>query len=347
MAVRLPSESAATRPREGWIRFDITSFKEFMAAEALMTGPDENIRERLKALAAPMYWRNVLLFAIGRCFVEREHLLDNVVSICIGLDDETAAHGIVANGVAAAAAKAALWGSRLALDILSDGTARQNPEYEARLVRTALELVWLADPEAAARLAAVYHPDLSDLFRERIEDRLGQVEFMRQRGAWWLLMNLADRGVDWARETAEAGWPADLARREALLLLRGDGPWGPYSSSKLVQAIPYCDPATFRRALHRTRALEIETGQLPQWWSGAIGVVRSPLWGTQRVELAGRLPDDQIWLSVVPISGGKNSPDTLRLLPPDHHSAWAPFVAAARFIAAPSATMLAEQLEWL
>src|SRR5882724_10812973 len=73
------------RPTEGWIRFDLTPLKEFMAAEALMTGPDNEIRDRLKAVAPVAYWRNVLLFAVGKCFVEKEYLLDNVVSICEGL----------------------------------------------------------------------------------------------------------------------------------------------------------------------------------------------------------------------------------------------------------------------
>jgi len=62
------------RPTEGWIRFDLTPLKEFMAAEALMTGADNYIRERLKAVAPVAYWRNVLLFAVGKCFVEKEYL---------------------------------------------------------------------------------------------------------------------------------------------------------------------------------------------------------------------------------------------------------------------------------
>lgn len=96
------------RPTEGWVRFDITSFKEFMAAEALMNGPEEDIRERLAAIAPASYWRNVLLFAVGRCFVEREHMLGSVVSLCALLNQERSATTMLQGTTAGQASQAAL-----------------------------------------------------------------------------------------------------------------------------------------------------------------------------------------------------------------------------------------------
>ena len=107
------------RPRLGWVQFDITSFKEFMAAEAIMNGSDEDIRERMKIIAPSSYWRNVFQFAVGKCFIEREHLLDNLVSLCTSLNEDKACGEIVADPSAGRAAKVVLWGSRLALDIPS------------------------------------------------------------------------------------------------------------------------------------------------------------------------------------------------------------------------------------
>jgi hypothetical protein len=63
------------RPQEGSVKFDVASFKEFMAAEAIMDGSDDDIRRRLQLIAPASYWRNVFQFTVGKCFAEREYLL--------------------------------------------------------------------------------------------------------------------------------------------------------------------------------------------------------------------------------------------------------------------------------
>lgn len=188
------------RPRVGWVQFDIASFKEFMAAEALMNGSDESVRERLVAIASASYWRNVFLFTVGKCFLEREHLLDNLVSICMGLNENESCAEMMGSSVAGQAGHDVLLGSRLALDILTDGTARQHPGYELRFTRLALELLKQSDFSLAATLGSVYHVGLKSVYQEAIQDRLGQQSFEAQIGAWRLLANLADRGSAWAAE---------------------------------------------------------------------------------------------------------------------------------------------------
>ena len=115
-----------------------------------MNGSDEDIRQRMKVIAPASYWRNVFQFAVGKCFVEREHLLDNLVSLCSALNEETACEEIVLDKIAARASKAVLWGSRLALDILSDGTAEAIPGKEYLFGRIALQLIRFPDAEIAA-----------------------------------------------------------------------------------------------------------------------------------------------------------------------------------------------------
>jgi hypothetical protein len=77
-----------------------------MAAEALMTGPEADIRERLNAIAPASYWRNVLLFAVGKCFVEREHMLPGLVSLCALLNQERFATDILGSELAAQSSQA-------------------------------------------------------------------------------------------------------------------------------------------------------------------------------------------------------------------------------------------------
>ena len=279
------------RPRVGWIRFDITSFKEFMAAEALMTGPDEHVRERLKTVAPAAYWRNALLFAIGKCFIEEEYLLDNVVSVCEGLNDDKEASELFSNETAGAASEVVLWGSRLALDILVEGTARQNPAYESRLARIALKLVRVSDPEAAVRLATIHHSGLKKVFQEVIEDRFGQSEFSRQRGAWLLLMSLADRNVDWAEQILERQWPSEPAKQQALLLSRGNSPMQLWSIAKLVEVLPHCDPVSIIQSLRRSgdRLSRIKPKRRPDWWKAVTSIVMDTYWQPHRRKKLGKL----------------------------------------------------------
>jgi len=74
-------------PREGKIGFEIRSLQEFMAAQWLMNGSDEAIRRRLRAIAPAAHWRNVFLFAAGRCFYEKQHLRDSLLAICHELNE--------------------------------------------------------------------------------------------------------------------------------------------------------------------------------------------------------------------------------------------------------------------
>ncbi|MBT8421381.1 MAG: hypothetical protein KJO08_11065, partial [Gammaproteobacteria bacterium] len=69
-------------PREGVIGFEIRSLQEFMAAQWLMNGSDDEIRQRLRAIAPSTHWRNVFLFATGRCFHDKQHLRDSVQALC-------------------------------------------------------------------------------------------------------------------------------------------------------------------------------------------------------------------------------------------------------------------------
>ena len=101
------------------VGFEIRSLQEFMAAESLMEGTDEEISRRLREIAPIPNWRNVFLFASGKCFADRQHLRDTIESICAHLnekqDDEISGTYLV--------------GSGLAIDLLEDGLSRHQPRY--------------------------------------------------------------------------------------------------------------------------------------------------------------------------------------------------------------------------
>jgi len=332
------------RQRVGWVRFDITSFKEFMAAEAIMNGSDEDIRRRLEVIGPASYWRNVFQFAVGKCFLEREHLLDNLVSLCTGLNEELASRHIFADETAGRAANGVLWGSRLALDVLADGTARQYPGYEVRFTRIALQLTRLPDAESCARLAAVFHEDLKDLFFEAVEDRLGQSSFWAQLGGWQLLTSLADREIPWALQTLEARWPAESEAQRVILFGRRRRAPSKWFINKLIEVAPKIEPRWFFRYLRPDLAqshIPVERGP----WQHILRFLES---GGGQCQVAVR----SAWSDVLPrvfftpLHLGNELSQSLERLE-FSNSEWFPLVAGARFGANPTAKTLSSELTWL
>ena len=140
----------------GQIGFEIRSLQEFMAAEALMEGTDGQISDRLRSIAPITYWRNVFLFAAGKCFTHRQHLRDSVVSVCENLNEESDLDHVV------------LTGSEIALDLVRDGTARQHPKFQNRLTRLACRLINRPCGSVHHLLADSHYEAIDSVFREEL-----------------------------------------------------------------------------------------------------------------------------------------------------------------------------------
>jgi len=184
-------------PRDARIGFEIRSLQEFMAARCLLNGSDEQVRRRLRAIASLPYWRNVFLFAAGRCFHDREHLRDRIHTLCCELND------------GAGFDHALLTGSQLALDILEDGAVARQPAQLRLFVRLALRLTELPPGEMQSRLARQYRPEVDAVFREMLSRALADSNPVRRLGAWRALLRLVDLRVPWAKDWAETNWPED------------------------------------------------------------------------------------------------------------------------------------------
>ncbi|HLK91066.1 MAG TPA: hypothetical protein VKZ18_14305 [Polyangia bacterium] len=327
------------RPVEGWVRFDLTSLKEFMAAEALTTGNDKEIRDRLRLIAPTSYWRNVFQFAVGKCFVDREYLLDNIISICAALNEVGGCTEIIGDEAAARAAAAVLWGSRVALDVLSDGTARQYPGYESQLVAIALRLVRLDEYESAAQLAAIFHDDLKDLFLDAIADRLGQANVSARVGALHLLAALADRGIEWARELILRRWPGDDRTRAAILMVHNRPRIPVWAEEKFAQVAASSAPMSIIRSMHG------QTVGFPAPWDDLLKIAHG---GLKQVELANK----SSWRDVIgkiyltPVELGSDVAARLKGLDLRHFG-WRVLAAGLRFGSKPSAESLSNELRSL
>lgn len=191
----------------GRVGFEIRSLQEFMASEAIMDGPDPVVIGRIREVAVAPYWQNVLLFAAGKCFAERQWLRDNVSAVCAEMNDDP--HDPLGHAVLA--------GSRVALSLLEDGPARRQPAFSQALARMALQLLALPPSDVHDRLADVYEPSLAEVYLEEINHRMN-LSTRRQLAAWRVLRRLVQRGcASWAPGYADERWPARGESQAAIL----------------------------------------------------------------------------------------------------------------------------------
>jgi hypothetical protein len=179
-----------------------------MAAEAIMTGSQDKIQERLRRFAPIASWRNVFLFAAGRCFFQEQHLRDTIHTICIELNDQ----------LAGPVGRFTLAGAVLALDLLEDGVALRQPKYARLLAQCAARILELPPAEIHARLADVCEGEVETIIRESFENKLA-VPDSRSSAAWATLLALIGRGRHWASELAEQSWPSDPSQQLTILSL--------------------------------------------------------------------------------------------------------------------------------
>jgi len=191
----------------GQVGFEIRSLQEFMAAEALMQGPEMNIQDRLRQIAAIANWRNVFLFAAGRCFAQDQHLRDTIVTICADLNGE----------LAGAVGHVTLAGSMLALDLLEDGVVHRSPKYAKILAEYAHKLMDLPPADIHSRLADACEPVLETLFKEEIQKRMDLAVPAARLGAWATLLPLIGAKIPWSEQAAAANWPDDVTGQLAIL----------------------------------------------------------------------------------------------------------------------------------
>jgi hypothetical protein len=324
------------------IGFEIRSFQEFMAAEAVMAGRDEDVQARLEAIAPIAHWRNVFLFAAGKCFADRRHLRDTVVLVCEHWND------VAIDRLAGAT----LAGSRLALDLLLDGVAGATPKYARRLGEIALRLMEVPDGREHWRLAAAYQPALDTTFQQRILQRLGQAQFADQHAAWRVLATLAGYEVPWAQEIADARWPQDLDQQ--VDILQGT-PTSSWALPKMVVVAPRMRPHAFFFWTHesrepvRTRSRELGTNDsLPAWYRSAGRLSRNFAHGRPwPAERPLRVKFGNLVLSIASIL----VPVPQDLLPlqdmPDPGLEWLPYISSLRFANQPGSDTLAAELRIL
>jgi hypothetical protein len=188
------------------LSFDVRSLQEYMAAASLTAADSHVIINRLKAIAHSAYWRNTLLFAIGRFFVDT-HLRNHrnlILSFCRGLNMD----GVIEH-------ETCKLGSRLALEILESGTIGNTPAFVRDLADCALELLAFPPDDTLSipkRLAAIYSKEMQNEYQSQANRWIGQSEQSLTLSVWMLLFELEEKELvelDWASDMVTACWPTN------------------------------------------------------------------------------------------------------------------------------------------
>ncbi len=336
----------------GKISFEVRSLQEYMAAERVMTGKENQMHERLRAIGSSSYWRNVFLFAAGKCFADPQldHLRDTVKGVCDGLNDE-GEH----------LTSASLAGSRLALDLLEDGTVTHAPKYARLFARLALRLLDLTPSFEArfarpgevlhARLARVYESRLDEVYREELEKRLAQKDIEKTLGAWSLLMELSARSVPWSLDAADKYLPHSPA--DMLVAIKSifhGTPACPWALARLEDLPSELGPADVRRYARGRAPVSVATDPVPDW----VPAVCEPV--HRRFNTEAPLTDPligpgRIWFTLQACfgrfeRGTWDGVQSFRFFP-SLSSSWLPYYAAALFLGDPTKDSLAAALREL
>ena len=326
------------------VGFEIRSLQEFMAAEALMDGREDVVRNRLREIAPISNWRNVFLFAAGKCFAERQDLRDTIHTICAELNDS----------VADEVTSATLEGSQLAADLLEEGVVRTQPKYARLLTRLAVRALSLVPAPIHQRLANLYDPAFDTLYRDELTQHFESSDFYRSLGAWDCLTRLMTSGIAWAQLLGDRYWPAiDDQKMTVLRVTAGIKDEG-WKLPKLIETIPrfplYKIEARRSREGDEFILEHVNSDAAPEWFL-AIKYLAGARWssaGTLEVPIViSESSGHMVTLKLDKLMGRTDLASAFVGMPAEAHQGWCPILAAARLQVDPTRQTLARELRTL
>ena len=315
------------------VGFEIRSLQEFMAAECLMDGSDEQVELRLREIAPLATWRNVFLFAAGKIFAKKQPMRGMVSSFCSVLNDTN--DDKVAGKYLA--------GTDLALSLLEDGLAQDMPNFATSFSRIALRSLDAPRERWHQRLASIYHPDFEEAYVDEISRRLNDAREDHRLGAWCCLRNLIDTNAEWAQVLAEKFWPSEPIA-QFNILSQGVTKRGPsWDSRKLVELMPAIEISRFRDMPFSSIGAGEEDPELSEEQVAMINLVHRRT-SDSRIQKMGFLGSRLRYSAIISILNEESS-SLLKLQGlSESHPSWSIYRAAGKFLNNPCKQTLAEQL---
>jgi len=240
--------------------------------------------------------------------------------------------------------KVTLSGSNLALDLLEDGVADQQPKYARILASHALKILDLPPADIHVRLAGVCSSELEEMFKEVIDQRLRQGGAAAE-GAWACLLPLIGREVAWAGSTGDEHWPETPGEKIRVLGLEMAWMAGLWFKQRFERFGHQFSPRVIRRIMGRLRAkAPVWIQNIDTFWAKLIATRPIEAMYSRQIEVeltvgasSVRLLVDSVATPLVIDLSGSDAPDVNR--------EWTVEVAGALFATSPSRSSLTQALE--
>ncbi|MFG2038138.1 NACHT domain-containing protein [Dactylosporangium sp. NPDC048998] len=322
----------------GIVGFEIRSLQEFMAAEGLLDADDAIAQQRLREIAPISNWRNVFLFAAGKCFAKRRYLRDTIAQICAERNED-ANDSIARNYLA---------GSRLALDLLEDGSAAKQPNKCRVLTRLALRLIDSVDQVAHARLVSVFQESTADVYVEELSSRINSDQVRNRSAVFAVAAGVCDVstvGLPTLRAAVEKRLTQATSEDLSAMIRVTDGRAGLIRDT-IIDAVPVLDVAQALPVFRNTAIAIFNSPDVPPWLPGINYLLRNPsklrrIWVPIRGESGARIGEFGI------LSVDQPNADSLAMISsiPSGRDSWNLLRATLQFSQEPSKGRLAAALE--
>ena len=137
---------------------------------------------------------------------DRQELKDSVIAVCGKLNDD----------FDDPAQRTILSGSRLALALLEDGAARNQPSSIRVLARGAALGLDVRDDETVLAFAERLSAEAEDVWKEELTKRQTTTGSAFPHHNWFLCLQLVEMGKPWARELMMSAFDGKVKRRSGL-----------------------------------------------------------------------------------------------------------------------------------
>ena len=305
--------------------FEVRSLQEFMAAAHLMTGREATVQARLRTVANRTHWLHVFQIAASKCFAiaDAEQYRDTIITLCREFNES----GDVIDRLLRT-------GSTLALALLDDGLAYDQPKYRRLLFSLALEMLEVGPAALPESLSEHCERDPARTV-ERLKPYFASTNEKWFNAAWKLVMRCAALGQGWASTLLKEIWPDDPKKAIAPFGWRVTVPEGSWQFTRMRAALEASEPEDLRLcvltgedegnrgqisgSLKGMPVLQLFSLHLPDQLLadvrlGGVGTALSqrfnPLYATVRErEAYADLPETQSWAQLRAIRGFHEAPN--------------------------------------
>lgn len=318
---------------EGKFSFEVRSLQEFMAAAYLMTGREAVVQRRLRTISNREHWLHVFQITASKCFSinDAEHYRDTIIAICSELNDGDEEID-----------KFLRTGSKLALALLDDGLAYDQPKYRRLLFNIALGLLHRGPALLPTSLADHCHQEAARTIAQ-LRNYLASIDTATADSAWKLIFYCAAKGQDWLESIVNEFWPTSQKDIARLLTVSYGLPLGSPLHERLQHALADTSLSEVKKAVdyndnsHLSQQLKRIKNRYP-----VLNLIRPSRQESLSIKLKVREMETPLSFKLKSIKIDKETSGAYENIPQNEN--WAPQLALKKFHENPNRNSLADTI---